>query len=1396
MVRIADGAYSSDHVAMCSFVPVQMTRIAAMPGWEASKVLPDMVMYCQKESGERGHGDPGPRVLMLELLTVLPEEASSRGGISAPPERRAEFLWTLRAGGAGGQLALRVLAQLMEPGALPPAEARSWILSCTVGWIQLEAVERAELFASPVMSMALKSLESPEACEEACELVTISVEAFTEPAAVEEMLPRLLSRAQVLATTTSEDVCRCLAMVFAAAAVAYLPCILTQELAGRWESLVQIMVGVLENTSLEIAGLSLEFWGSLGELLTETAAGGRGPRSPALEQYVRRACEVAIFRSRYPSPPSQSGEGGGGGSGGMNEDDLHELDDFREKVEDLVKTLILPAPSPEPETDGKTRPPAKNGFFGTGGRGRSGSTDGGNSGMSTPVGGGRGGGGGSVGGSWHRVPSVAVVTPDGGKGDGYLLSNGLAGGVSRNAKGKEGAGGEGAGVGVGQALSPVQEELLAWLEALAVSSARQALQGDHNQHLQQQQQGLGGSGGGGGGDLSWDRLSLSPSVSSLPSLANGWGGGEGGGGGSESFYKSERRAEIVPLEGGVVGVGTGAMDVLVELLPALPPAKRELQRSAAVLVGGLAEWLARRPRSLEPALQFVLKVLQLGEEGVVGGEASMHDKGHDHVGVVALAKLVSTAGPSLASVPTLPTHLLERYLDFSSHLQRHRLHAASRSPPTSSSSGGGSGGGGGGGKRGGGAGAGAAVGCGNRERLVGDNNPPAIPPPPLHAGSLRLFLGSLCRMLGQAPSLETGEGARAGGGGRAGSGSGTDQLAAAAAAGFDFKGLRRDGSGVGAGSEAEDVLRALVGGELMCLGSVLDRRREIATTAAGPNPIESRAMVDVAQDSLSNISLILRKTSPALNAPGLVAHCCGLGEGGGSRGGAGVLVEMVAVFGGGPAEEDKVLPCVCRVFEVSWRAWLGGGRGWGWAEWVVVLGVGGGGGWGGGDGGGGGHRRHPGHGFSAVVSVGVGESSNQMGVEDDDDDEEGGGGGGGGNAGGLEAAAIAAAAGGGLRMSAVLGDALTEAFRRRPFVRFLESLRSITNQLGTLRRHSADLGGVLPDVSPLACGWVDRCLWAAAEISGGGGDGAGGEMGGVGGGGRNGGRGGGGGGLDAHPELVEAMFKLMAEWVNELPVASLRWLEAWLSVAVSRLAVRQKGPAAAVLGLVQACCAQRRDPAFAAAFSALLMDTRMGVALIRGLLSAMCGEMPSWMLEDLVATIRALFDCFLPGVVSGWVETVLLQDPTFERYNLSKESKLSFSRKLKEDFCCKDWRAFKAGLKKFCGGKKKGTEGTPPVHASALRRRNLSTTPPPPPDSMETPQQQHHPNLTLQQQQQQLQQQQQQQRTYGAGVGNGGHGGGGRPYGSSAGLMSAGGVGDGGAAAAAASQAVCRSMTM
>lgn len=48
------------------------------------------------------------------------------------------------------------------------------------------------------------------------------------------------------------------------------------------------------------------------------------------------------------------------------------------------------------------------------------------------------------------------------------------------------------------------------------------------------------------------------------------------------------------------------------------------------------------------------------------------------------------------------------------------------------------------------------------------------------------------------------------------------------------------------------------------------------------------------------------------------------------------------------------------------------------------------------------------------------------------------------------AAAAKSAASGGLRISAVFGDALAQAFRRRSFHRFLDALRSITKELPAL----------------------------------------------------------------------------------------------------------------------------------------------------------------------------------------------------------------------------------------------------------------------------------------------------------------------------------------------------------
>lgn len=102
-----------------------------------------------------------------------------------------------------------------------------------------------------------------------------------------------------------------------------------------------------------------------------------------------------------------------------------------------------------------------------------------------------------------------------------------------------------------------------------------------------------------------------------------------------------------------------------------------------------------------------------------------------------------------------------------------------------------------------------------------------------------------------------------------------------------------------------------------------------------------------------------------------------------------------------------------------------------------------------------------------------------------------------------------------------------------------------------LGNDAAAAAAAVPDITLRASAWVDRCLWAAAaEVGGEGGNNGAGGIGGIGAGG-NGvvglgagvGAGAGisaAGGPDAHPELVEALFKLMAEWVKELPVPSLR----------------------------------------------------------------------------------------------------------------------------------------------------------------------------------------------------------------------------------------------------------------
>lgn len=224
----------------------------------------------------------------------------------------------------------------------------------------------------------------------------------------------------------------------------------------------------------------------------------------------------------------------------------------------------------------------------------------------------------------------------------------------------------------GSALSLVQADLLSWLETFAAASTLEALTFETF--------GVGerGVGGGGGGaskghatmvTQSEGTAAALTSLSRFDHLADGkMFPGADGRLTPAAFGRGDKwtRVEVLllvlsavakafvirdcsngtgspncfvpPPDGGGVGEQTGALEAVVAALPALPPRKRELQRSVAVMVGGLAPWLARRPGSLEPALKAVVGAFELEEEGALEGEIVMRDKGEEHVSSSAVLK--------------------------------------------------------------------------------------------------------------------------------------------------------------------------------------------------------------------------------------------------------------------------------------------------------------------------------------------------------------------------------------------------------------------------------------------------------------------------------------------------------------------------------------------------------------------------------------------------------------------------------------------------------------------------------------------------------------------------------------------------------------------------------------
>lgn len=213
--------------------------------------------------------------------------------------------------------------------------------------------------------------------------------------------------------------------------------------------------------------------------------------------------------------------------------------------------------------------------------------------------------------------------------------------------------------------------------------------------------------------------------------------------------------------------------------------------------------------------------------------------------------------------------------------------------------------------------------------------------------------------------------------------------------------------------------------------------------------------------------------------------------------------------------------------------------------------------------------------------------------------------------------------------------------------------------------------------------------------------------------------------------------------------------------------LQQGGPARALLGLVMSMCqrsaagGEHKDaalgstiegmsgrtaalnggsvgatadaPALCDAVFAAVPDA--AVHLLAGLLHCVCDLMPSYMLEDVVLVLRNLLAGYGTATVCAWLaEAISL--PHFPRSGTRPAAKQQFLDDVARNAEQRQWPRLKNAVKVFCGGKKKGSAGTPGAGSSAdaererssvadlpaggfVRQRQFSTPPPDSSDALE-----------------------------------------------------------------------------
>ncbi|EDQ92640.1 uncharacterized protein MONBRDRAFT_5354 [Monosiga brevicollis MX1] len=196
---------------------------------------------------------------------------------------------------------------------------------------------------------------------------------------------------------------------------------------------------------------------------------------------------------------------------------------------------------------------------------------------------------------------------------------------------------------------------------------------------------------------------------------------------------------------------------------------------------------------------------------------------------------------------------------------------------------------------------------------------------------------------------------------------------------------------------------------------------------------------------------------------------------------------------------------------------------------------------------------------------------------------------------------------------------------------------------------------------------------------------------------------------DAGPDTVEALFCLFQTVARTHPQYLLHQPELAIDLLIHHFlgptftAVLQHRPViSAALGYVEACAA-RSPEGSPSIFDVALEHRPTAIAeIVATLLSALCLIFPSHMLEDTVATFRRLMQPYSLERVGEWVAWAINQ-PAFPRYSVSATAKQIFAQEVVQALQQPASSRLKGTIKQFCGGKKKGTSGTPSRTTSAER---------------------------------------------------------------------------------------------